>query len=60
METASQCVATSQEGFEMYATDLLRQIQADGAELVLTPSGRLKLTGTHAERWLATIAQLRI
>ena len=44
----------------MYATDLLRQIQADGAELVLTPSGRLKLTGTHAERWLATIAQLRI
>ena len=41
----------------MTPADLLHQIQADRVRLVLLPSGKLKITGTHAERWLPVLAQ---
>ena len=43
----------------MKVVELIELIRADGAELVLLPSGRLRITGTHAERWLPVLAQYR-
>ena len=41
----------------MKPAELLTMIEASGARLTLTAAGRLRITGEHAERWLATIAQ---
>jgi len=41
----------------MTATDLLHLIRADGAEITLTATGKLRITGTHAERWIPILGQ---
>ena len=41
----------------MKVVELIELIRADGAELVLLPSGRLRITGTHAERWIPILGQ---
>lgn len=43
----------------MNALDLVNMMKAAGAQLALTPSGRLRITGdpVQIDRWLASIAQ---
>lgn len=41
----------------MTAIELLHMIEASGARLTLTPSGRLRITGDHVERHFPIIAQ---
>ena len=41
----------------MTACELLNLIRADGSSLTLTSAGKLRITGTHAERWLPILSQ---
>ena len=41
----------------MTPADLLTMIERDGARLVLTPSGRLQITGADVDRWLPVLGQ---
>lgn len=43
----------------MKPTELLEMIERDGARLVLSPSGKLRVLGdpVHVERWIPVIGQ---
>ncbi|OGA65667.1 MAG: hypothetical protein A3G81_05300 [Betaproteobacteria bacterium RIFCSPLOWO2_12_FULL_65_14] len=41
----------------MKAIELIHLIERDNVQITLTPSGRLKITGEHVERWLPILGQ---